>query len=392
MGDLGSPLKMFQGAIYGLFADDPVSGELAASHIEPSGLGHQNLVRARDVGRGIRFYGSARRDEWPQSGPGTADICGTEARSGEVAVDDFQQVVTISGRAANLVWISREVSVGGADDRSLAPGDCEQDTVSFRHDQCRSNGQSIGGHHQMHALGEAQFDRTVAEFCRPRAGRIDDGSGNRCGLAVALATAVPNLPMSRRGHGGGCVGAHHLAVVVNCGASDDGTAQGIKDEACVLGEAVEVADASVETFRRQSRSCLQHLGTVQGLRFPKILTAAEQIVNFDTDCEFPPGPVAAAVAWKQEWERLGEVGSDLAERHLLRAGLPHQADTPLSKIAQAPVQQPARAAAGAGCEVTLLVKDHFQPTQCGLPCNSRTDDAAADHQYVTWSIRGRRDE
>lgn len=106
----------------------------------------------------------------------------------------------------------------------------------------------------MHALGEAQFDRAMAEFCRPWASGIDDRSGDRGGSAVALATAVAHLPMS--GRGGGCVGTHYLAIVVNCGASEDGTAQGIKDKACVLGEAVEVADASIEPLRHQSGSSL----------------------------------------------------------------------------------------------------------------------------------------
>lgn len=132
--------------------------------------------------------------------------------------------------------------------------------------------------------------------------------------------------------------------------------------------------------------------TVHGLRFAKVLAAAEQIVNFDSDREFPPGPVAAAVTWEQEWQWLSKVGGDFAERHLFRACFPNEADSPLSKIAQPPVQQPAGAAAGAGCEIALLVKYNCQPTQCCLPCNARSDDAAADNQYVTWSIARRGSE
>jgi hypothetical protein len=85
---------------------------------------------------------------------------------------------------------------------------------------------------------------------------------------------------------------------------------------------------------------------------------------------------------EDERERAHQVGSDAEQHASLAIGFPHEAQLPLLEIAEAAMDQPARARARAGAEIRLLHEHGPQAPHRGITGHAGACDAATDDQQI----------
>ena len=116
-------------------------------------------------------------DQWPDACPGADDVSFGKVCLREKTICDFEDVTNVRSFGENLVQRAVVVGVRGAEDGSFAPGDGEEDSFAFGHDDCVRHRNARAIHDQMHAFGEAEFYATVRQAVCPGAGGIDDCFG-----------------------------------------------------------------------------------------------------------------------------------------------------------------------------------------------------------------------
>ena len=84
--------------------------------------------------------------------------------------------------------------------------------------------------------------------------------------------------------------------------------------------------------------------------------------------------------WKDERQGPHQVGSDAKEDAALPIGLEHETELAGLEIAQAAVDQPARARAGARAEIALLHQHRSESPHRRIASHTGAGDSAADDE------------
>src|SRR3984957_13730261 len=360
--------------VHGLFGHETIRGEFAAGDVPPARFGIFDLVIAGNVGRFAVWIGNERT----QAGPRADDIALGEFRLREKMIHDEEDITDVVGVGENLVERALVIGVSGAEDGTVAPGNGEKDALAFGHDDGVGDGNAIAFDDEVDAFGETEFDVAVRQSVGPWAGGVDDGTGadveRRAGQLVD-ELAIPFRPVEG--------GVLEFEIIQDLRAVFGGGAERIEDKAGVVGEAVKITNGAIEVLRLQTGNAFERGGGVQPGGNAEIFAAAKQVVNLDADFELPKFPLAVvAIGRKNEWQRVGEVRSDLMEDFFLDAGFADETKPALGEIPDAAMKQSAGTAAGAEGEIVLLRKADAQAAHGGVAGDAGPDDAATNDKKV----------
>ena len=362
-------------AVDGLLGHRPVRGQLAADEREHAGLGLDQPVTARQLDGRIAGVGRGAH-QGPDAGPGADDAVVAEPRARHDAADQGEELVGVGRGDASGARVALVGGVGGAEVSPGAPGHDEQDPPLLRglDDDGLTHRQVLGAQDHVDPPREAeQLAAGHAEQALggPGPGRHQYGAGPHPGAVAELGDVVGAVPAERA----------HRRVGQHLGPVAAGVLQRGQGQAGVVGDGILVGDRAAEPVRGEQGLELAGGGRSEGA-MAAAAVEAERVVEGQADPELPQGESVAAVGGEQELARLDQVTGDLVEASALAQGLVDEPDLALLEVADAAVDQSARARRCAKGQVTGVDDQDPQAAHGRVAGDTGARDAGADDQQV----------
>ena len=387
------------GGVAPLALDDPVDGhlrhppprgQLAAGDRHHPARGLVQLGLARDVDRLARV---ARRDQRPHPGVGAGDVAGSE-RAREERVDRVEQIRHVVRRRPDPLEVAFVVVVGGADQRLPEPRQHEDRAAAAGGgDRARHHRQRRSRHDDVRAAAGPD-DRDLGlvvqllgpQPVRPHAGRVDHVVGPDLQLGAGLGVDHPRpagaAAVLEQRDGLEPVGDHRAEAR---GFGDHG-----QHQPHVVRLAVVEQVAAGRPAGGQRRQQLDHLvaGDRAMARGAPVLVVApappdrgHDVVHVQPDAG-QPVRAGAVEGRHHERERPHEVRGERDVELALEQRLAHQPEIEVLQVAQAAVDELARARGGPDRVVRALDQRDRVAARGGVERDAGTRDPAADHEHV----------
>ena len=295
----------------------------------------------------------------------------------------LEHVVDVAGAGGRVGLVQLPVGVGRADDPVAAPRDDEQHALLGAQDQPAVDLDAVARDDEVDALGGAHLElaalaHEVLEVVGPHAGRVDDLARLDVellvGEVVEHAHAGDALALAQEADDGGAGG--------DGGAVGGGRARDGERVAGVVDLGVPVLDGADQHVGLERRGDPQRLALGQMAMAVQALVAAELVVEQHpgADVGALPDPLLQR---KEERHGPHQVRRDHVEQQAaLAQRLVDEAELHLLEVAQAAVDQLARAARGAGGEIARLHQRDRQAAAGGVERAARPRRAAADDDDV----------
>src|ERR1051325_2810110 len=220
----------------------------------------------------VRRFSIGIGDQRAKSRPGADDVLGVDRSTRKCVVGNFQNVSDVGLVAGWVFDWAVIIGVGGAEDRSLAPGDGKENSRAFGHNYRIGNGKARAIDDNVHTFGESQVDIALRKALGPRPGGVDDGAAADFGLAPGGHVFKSAMPM-----GITMLGRCQLKVVEGRCPMRRSRAKGIEDQASVAGKAVEVADRTGQVMCLQAGKDLKDFNGAKSSGTTEVRFSAQPI-------------------------------------------------------------------------------------------------------------------
>jgi len=383
-------------AVDGHLRHPPPRGQLAAGDGDHPAGGLVELGLAGDVDRLLRVPGG---DQRPHPREGAGDVGGSQPRREEL-VDGVEQVRHVVGGGLHVLEVALVVVVGGPDQRLAEPREHEDRPAPARRGDRAGHQRERGARqHDVRAAARADHGHLglVVELLRPQPvrphpGRVDHARGAH--LELLAAGGVPHARADRAASL--LEEPDRLDPVGGHGAEALRLGQHRQHEPCVVGLAVVEQVAAGRLAARQRGQQLRHLlpadDAVAGRAPVRVLARAaagegrepvdrHHVVHVQPDAGQPVGPRPVEGGHDQR-QRADEMGRERDVDLALQQRLAHQPEVEVLEVAQAAVDELARARGRADRVVAALHQRHGAAARRRVERDAGPGDAAADHEHV----------